>query len=88
MDLAAYCSVRFLPAARRITKLMIVASGERSQFPQRRAKFVNCARDLIRMEIFVKGTVISPAVCRTPWVGQPTAEQEKIWGNLMSANIS
>ena len=65
-------------------KLMIIASGERSQFPNvgptdRRLK----AGDLIRMEIFGQKNGYLAGVCRTAVVGQPTAEQEKIWANLI-----
>jgi Xaa-Pro aminopeptidase len=65
-------------------KLMIIASGERSQFPNvgptdRRLK----PGDLIRMEIFGQKNGYLAGVCRTAVVGQPTAEQEKIWANLI-----
>ena len=65
-------------------KLMIIASGERSQFPNvgptdRKLK----SGDLIRMEIFGQKHGYLTGVCRTAVVGQPTAEQEKIWANLI-----
>ena len=65
-------------------KLMIIASGERSQFPnvgptERKLR----AGDLIRMEIFGQKNGYLAGVCRTAVVGQPTAEQEKIWANLI-----
>ena len=66
-------------------KLMIIASGERSQFPnvgptERKLR----AGDLIRMEIFGQKNGYLAGVCRTAVVGQPTAEQEKIWANLIA----
>jgi Xaa-Pro dipeptidase len=65
-------------------KLMIIASGERSQFPnvgpsQRRLQ----TGDLIRMEIFGQKNGYLTGVCRTAVVGQATLEQEKIWANLI-----
>ena len=65
-------------------KLMIIASGERSQFPnvgptQRKLR----RGDLIRMEIFGQKSGYLTGVCRTAVVGEPTSEQEKIWANLI-----
>ncbi len=65
-------------------KLMIIASGERSQFPNvgptgRKLQF----GDLIRMEIFGQQRGYLAGVCRTAVVGDATAEQNKIWANLV-----
>ena len=65
-------------------KLMIIASGERSQFPNvgptdRKLK----EGDLIRMEIFGQKNGYLAGICRTAVVRTPTAEQEKIWSNLI-----
>ena len=65
-------------------KLMIIASGERSQFPnvgptQRQLKH----GDLIRMEIFGQKNGYLSGVCRTAVVGDATPEQYKIWSNLI-----
>jgi Xaa-Pro aminopeptidase len=65
-------------------KLMIIASGERSQFPnvgptERKLQ----PGDLIRMEIFGQKRGYLTGVCRTAVVGEPTPEQEKIWKNLI-----
>ena len=65
-------------------KLMIIASGERSQFPnvgptERDLK----AGDIIRMEIFGQRSGYLTGVCRTAVVGDATAEQYKIWSNLI-----
>lgn len=64
-------------------KLMIIASGERSQFPnvgptERKLQY----GDLIRMEIFGQKNGYLAGVCRTAVAGEATAEQEKIWSNL------
>jgi Xaa-Pro aminopeptidase len=65
-------------------KLMIVASGERSQFPNVGPTARKLAPgDLIRMEIFGQKSGYLAGVCRTAVVGQATAEQEKIWANLI-----
>jgi Xaa-Pro aminopeptidase len=65
-------------------KLMIIASGERSQFPNvgptdRRLQ----AGDLIRMEIFGQKNGYLAGICRTAVVGDATPEQYKIWSNLI-----
>lgn len=65
-------------------KLMIIASGERSQFPNvgptdRKLK----EGDLIRMEIFGQKNGYLAGICRTAVVGNPTQEQERIWANLI-----
>ncbi len=65
-------------------KLMIIASGERSQFPnvgptERKLK----AGDLIRMEIFGQKNGYLAGICRTAVVGEATQEQYKIWSNLI-----
>lgn len=65
-------------------KLMIIASGERSQYPNVGPTERELRRgDLIRMEIFGQQEGYLAGVCRTAVVGEPTAEQEKIWSNLI-----
>jgi Xaa-Pro aminopeptidase len=65
-------------------KLMIVASGERSQFPNVGPTGRNLQRgDLIRMEIFGQKNGYLTGVCRTAVVGEATAEQHRIWSNLI-----
>jgi Xaa-Pro dipeptidase len=64
-------------------KLMIVASGERSQFPNvGPTERILRRGDLIRMEIFGMKRGYHAGVCRTAVVGSPTDEQERIWANL------
>ena len=65
-------------------KLMIIASGERSQYPNVGPTGRALAKgDLIRMEIFGMKKGYHAGVCRTAVVGSATAEQEKIWKNLI-----
>jgi Xaa-Pro aminopeptidase len=63
---------------------MIIASGERSQFPNVGPTERKLQRgDLIRMEIFGQKNGYLTGVCRTAVVGEPTSEQETIWANLI-----
>lgn len=65
-------------------KLMIIASGERSQFPNVGPTGRKLQKgDTIRMEIFGQKNGYLTGVCRTAVVGEPTSEQEKIWANLI-----
>jgi ectoine hydrolase len=85
MDLAGLLLSSLFAGGAENYKLMIIASGERSQFPnvgptERKLK----AGDLIRMEIFGQKNGYLAGICRTAVVGQPTAEQEKIWANLIA----
>lgn len=65
-------------------KLMIIASGERSQFPNVGPTERKLQRgDIIRMEIFGQKNGYLTGVCRTAVVGDATAEQYKIWANLI-----
>ncbi|MFQ5683415.1 MAG: M24 family metallopeptidase [Candidatus Binatia bacterium] len=65
-------------------KLMIIASGERSQYPNvgptRRAIRKG---DIIRMEIFGMQNGYHAGVCRTAVVGSPSPEQKEIWSHLI-----
>ncbi|MEK6602605.1 MAG: Xaa-Pro peptidase family protein [Candidatus Binatota bacterium] len=84
MDLAGLLVGGIFAAGAENFKLMIIASGERSQFPnvgpsQRAIK----KGDIIRMEIFGVKSGYHAGVCRTAVVGSPTPEQEKIWANLI-----
>ncbi len=65
-------------------KLMIIASGERSQFPNVGPTDRKLQRgDIIRMEIFGQKNGYLTGVCRTAVVGDATPEQYKIWSNLI-----
>jgi Xaa-Pro dipeptidase len=65
-------------------KLLIVATGERSVFPnvgptQRRLRH----GDICRVEIFAVTNGYHAGVCRTARVGPPPAHAEDIWRNLI-----
>jgi Xaa-Pro dipeptidase len=84
MDLAGLLLSSLFAGGADDYKLMIIASGERSQFPNvgptdRRLK----DGDLIRMEIFGRKNGYLSGVCRTAVVGEPTSDQERIWSNLI-----
>lgn len=84
MDLAGLLLSGIFAAGAENFKLMIIASGERSQYPnvgptQRALK----NGDLIRMEIFGVKNAYHAGVCRTAVVGNPTPEQKQIWANLI-----
>jgi Xaa-Pro dipeptidase len=84
MDLAGYLLTALFGGGVESYKLMIIASGERSQFPNVGPTERKLQRgDLIRMEIFGQKNGYLAGVCRTAVVGAPTAEQEKIWSNLV-----
>jgi Xaa-Pro dipeptidase len=84
MELAGHLLTSLFAGGAESYKLMIIASGERSQFPnvgpsQRKLEH----GDLIRMEIFGQRNGYLAGVCRTAVVGRATGEQEKIWANLI-----
>jgi Xaa-Pro dipeptidase len=84
MDLAGLLLRNLFAGSAENYKLMIIASGERSQFPnvgptERKLK----TGDLIRMEIFGQKNGYLAGVCRTAVVGKATGEQETIWANLI-----
>jgi Xaa-Pro dipeptidase len=65
-------------------KLMIIASGERSQFPNVGPTERKLQKgDIIRMEIFGQKSGYLTGVCRTAVVGDATPEQYTIWSNLI-----
>lgn len=84
MDLAGRLVSGIFTGGAEQFKLMIIASGERSQFPNvGPSPRVLQKGDIIRMEIFGVRNGYHAGVCRTAVVGSPTAEQEKIWANLI-----
>jgi Xaa-Pro dipeptidase len=84
MDLAGHLLSALFSGGAESYKLMIIASGERSQFPNVGPTHRKLQRgDLIRMEIFGQKNGYLAGVCRTAVVGEPSAEQEKIWSNLI-----
>jgi Xaa-Pro aminopeptidase len=84
MELAGNLLTSLFAGGAESYKLMIIASGERSQFPNvgptdRRLQ----QGDIIRMEVFGQKNGYLTGVCRTAVVGKATAEQETIWMNLI-----
>jgi Xaa-Pro dipeptidase len=84
MELAGLLLTSLFAGGAESYKLMIIASGERSQFPNvgptdRKLK----AGDLIRMEIFGQKNGYLTGVCRTAVVDDASPEQYKIWSNLI-----
>lgn len=84
LELTGHLLTSLFAAGAESYKLMIIASGERSQFPnvgptERKLQ----AGDLIRMEIFGQKNGYLAGICRTAVVEKPTPEQDKIWRNLI-----
>jgi len=84
MELAGTLLTALFAGGAESYKLMIIASGDRSQFPnvgptERKLK----KGDIIRMEIFGQKNGYLTGVCRTAVVGDATPEQYKIWSNLI-----
>lgn len=66
-------------------RMMIIASGERSQYPNvGPTERVLRPGDLIRVEIFGVLQGYHAGVCRTAVVGEPSVEQARIWSNLIT----
>jgi Xaa-Pro dipeptidase len=85
MELAGRLTAALFGGGAESFKLMIIASGERSQFPNVGPSERRLERgDLIRMEIFGVLGGYHAGVCRTAVVGEPTAEQERIWAHLVA----
>ena len=84
LEMAGELTGRIFSGGAQHFKLMIIASGERSQFPNV-GPTDRALRDgdLIRMEIFGVLDGYHAGVCRTAVVGEPTEEQARIWDNLV-----
>jgi ectoine hydrolase len=83
MDLAGALSGRIYELGAEHFKIMIVATGERSVFPnvgptQRELK----VGDICRVEIFPTLNGYQAGVCRTAYVETPPPHAERIWANL------
>jgi Xaa-Pro aminopeptidase len=84
LELAGHLLTSLFAGGAESYKLMIIASGERSQFPNVGPTDRKLQRgDLIRMEIFGQKNGYLTGVCRTAAVGEATSEQENIWVNLV-----
>ena len=83
MDLAGVLSRRMFELGADHFKLMIVATGERSVFPNVGPSHrVLKSGDVCRVEIFPTLNGYHAGVCRTAYVDTPPAESERIWANL------
>jgi Xaa-Pro dipeptidase len=83
MDLAAALTRGVYEQGAEYFKLMIVATGERSVFPNvGPTERVLKTGDVCRVEIFPIIGGYHAGVCRTAAVGAPPSEAERIWANL------
>jgi Xaa-Pro aminopeptidase len=83
MDLAAALTRGVYEQGAEYFKLMIVATGERSVFPNVGPTGRILKRgDVCRVEIFPMIDGYHAGVCRTAAVGAPPPEAERIWANL------
>jgi len=84
MDIAARLTRGIFERGADTFKLMIVASGERSGYPNvGPTTRVLRAGDLVRTEIFGVRSGYHAGVCRTAVVGEPTAEQQRVWATII-----
>jgi Xaa-Pro dipeptidase len=83
MDIAAALTLGIYDQGAEYFKLMIVATGERSVFPNVGPTGRILRRgDVCRVEIFPMIGGYHAGVCRTAAVGTPPPEAERIWANL------
>ena len=83
MDLAAALTRGVYEQGAEYFKLMIVATGERSVFPNvGPTERILKRGDVCRVEIFPMIGGYHAGVCRTAAVGAPPPEAERIWANL------
>jgi len=83
MDLAAALTRGVYEQGAEYFKLMIVATGERSVFPNvGPTNRVLKHGDICRLEIFPMIAGYHAGVCRTAAVGAPPPQAERIWANL------
>jgi Xaa-Pro dipeptidase len=83
MDLAAALTRGVYEHGAEYFKLMIIATGERSIFPNVGPTTRKLKRgDVCRVEIFPMIDGYHAGVCRTAAVGEPPPEAERIWANL------
>src|SRR5215468_10120611 len=83
MDLAAALTRGIYEQGAEYFKLMIVATGERSVFPNvGPTERILRRGDICRVEIFPMIGGYHAGVCRTAAVGAPPPDAERIWANL------
>lgn len=86
MDIAARLTEGIFTRGADTFKLMIVASGERSGYPNVGPTSRTLRRgDLIRTEIFGMSDGYHAGVCRTAVVGEPSEDQKRVWSVLIDA---
>lgn len=84
MDLAGALTSNVYRYGAEDFRLMIVATGERSEYPNvGPTERVLQAADLCRVEIFPKISGYHAGVCRTAVVGEAPARPREIWQNLV-----
>jgi Xaa-Pro aminopeptidase len=84
MDIAAHMTRNIYELGAEHFKLMIVATGERSQLPNvGPSERPLQPKDVCRVEIFSVISGYQAGVCRTAVVQQAPAHAEKIWQNLV-----
>src|SRR5216684_932264 len=85
MDIAAALTRGVYELGAEYFKLMIVATGERSVFPNvGPTERILKRGDVCRVEIFPMIGGYHAGVCRTAAVGAPPPEAERIWANLVA----
>src|SRR6516225_633017 len=85
MDLAAALTRGIYEQGAEYFKLMIVATGERSVFPNvGPTTRVLCRGDVCRVEIFPVIAGYHAGVCRTAAVQEAPPQAERIWANLIA----
>jgi Xaa-Pro aminopeptidase len=83
MDLAAALTRGVYAHGAEYFKLMIIATGERSVFPNVGPTARKLKRgDICRVEIFPMINGYHAGVCRTAAVGEPPPHAQRIWANL------
>lgn len=89
MDLAGVLTRRVYELGAEQFKLMIVATGERSQLPNvGPTDRVLRPGDVCRVEIFPVKDGYHAGVCRTAIVGDPSPEAERVYTNLIRCKAS
>jgi Xaa-Pro aminopeptidase len=85
MDLAGAVATNLFRYGAQSYKLLIVASGERSQFPNVGPTLRKLERgDIVRLEVFGVLEGYHTGVCRTAVVQETSEEVDEIWSNIVA----
>jgi ectoine hydrolase len=85
MDLAGAVTANLLHLGAENFKWLIVASGERSQFPNVGPTMRKLRRgDIVRLEVFGALNGYQAGVCRTAVVEEASLEASQIWSNIVA----